>query len=319
MQETVIQWLLEEAEPCVRYRTLTALLERPPTEEAVLHAKEQVSRCKNVQRILAKREPNGLFPHKPAYYGNWTTFTYLTILAELGLDGQDARIAPIVDWILTPGADKCEYFVQKELPNAYLLDADNLGSCRQVAFLSTLVRLGYTNDPRVQRLLEGFVEKCRFDGGYLCKWKKSHFEGQTPKSCYTATVPALYLYAVLPQSYRAGKAYESLLAYFLSRNMLYSKTQANTIIADTSLGFADGSYSQILTIAYSMARLGLYTIPEMQTVRTILEEKEQLHGKYILEKTNSKKAILMSGPGQPNKWITLYMQCIRHYGATIRA
>jgi len=50
---------------------------------------------------------------------------------------------------------------------AYLLDENNLGSCRQVSFLSTLVRLRYLDDPRVKRMIEVYIEKGRFDGGYF--------------------------------------------------------------------------------------------------------------------------------------------------------
>jgi|GEM_PF-1692036 len=307
MNEQIINWLLEEKEPSVRYRTLTELLDKPSDNEEVKSTKENVASCKNVERIFVRRDERGLFPHKPEYYGNWTTFNYLTILAELGLTGDDPRVWPIVDWILTPGDDKCEYFVQKEFENAYILDEDNLGSCGQVKFLSTLVRLGYLDEPRVKKLIDIFVDKGRFDGGYLCKWKKSNYKGQEPKSCYAATVPALLLYSVLPKSYRSGEKYDSLINYFTSRNMIYSKIEPEKIIADTRLAFSDGSLSHILMIAYSMCKLGLGYIPQMNDVWDILKDKPQIDGKYILEATNSKKAILMDKPGQPNKWVTFYM------------
>ncbi|HBR31438.1 MAG TPA: hypothetical protein DD733_05090 [Clostridiales bacterium] len=150
MNNEVISWLLEDKEPSIRYRTLTEFLGYSSDNKEVIVAKGKIEHCKNVERIFLKRNEEGLFPHKPEYYGNWTTFNYLTILAELGLSGDDERIIPIIDWILTPGEEKQEYFVQKELGYAYLLDENNLGSCRQVSFLSTLVRLGYLEDPRVK-------------------------------------------------------------------------------------------------------------------------------------------------------------------------
>jgi hypothetical protein len=307
MNENIMNWLLEENEPSIRYRTLTELLNRSNDDADVVSAKEKVVVCKNVERIFTRSDERGLFPHKPEYYGNWTTFNYMTILAELGITGDDPRIWPIVDWILTPGDDKREYFAQKEFGYAYILDEENLGSCGQVKFLSTLVRLGYLDEPRVKRMIEVFIDKGRFDGGYLCKWKKSKHKGQEPKSCYTATVPALFLYSVLPESYRSGKKYDALINYFTSRDMIYSKTEAGKIIADTGLGLFDGGMSHILTIAYAMCRLGLANIPQMKSVWDILDGKPQTDGKYILEAANNKKAILMDKQGQPNKWLTFYM------------
>jgi hypothetical protein len=205
VNEQTKNWLLEEKEPSIRYRTLTELLDYPSDNEEVISVKEKVSDCKNVERIFSRTNDKEIFPHKPEYYGNWTTFNYLSALVELGITKDDKRIWPIVDWILTPGNDKSEHFVQKEFEDAYILDENNLGCCRQVSFLSTLVRLGYSDEPRVSRLIDVFADKSRYDGGYLCKWKKSRHKGQEAKSCYTATVPALYLYSVLPESYRTGK------------------------------------------------------------------------------------------------------------------
>ena len=266
MKNDIINWLLEENEPSIRYKTLTELLDYPSDHEDVITAKERVANCKNVERILARRDERGLFPHKPEYYGNWTTFNYLTILAELGVTGDDPRICPIVDWIFTPGDDKLEYFVQKEFGYAYILDEANLGSCGQIKFLSTLVRLGYLDDPRAKRLIEVFVDKGRLDGGYLCKWKKSRHKGQEPKSCLAATVPALFLYSVLPECYRSGEKYDALINYFTSRDMIFSKTEPGKIIDDTRMGLFDGGMSHILTIAYSMCMLGMGNIPQMKAV-----------------------------------------------------
>jgi hypothetical protein len=303
----VISWLLEENEPSIRYKTLTELLDYPNTHDGVISVKEKITDCKNVERIFSMRDERSLFPHKPEYYGNWTTFIHLAILAELGITGDDPRVWPIVDWILTPGDDKREYFVQKEFGYAYILDEANLGSCGQVKFLSTLVRLGYLDDPRVKRMIDVFVDKNRFDGGYLCKWKKSKYKGQEPKSCLAATVPALYLYAVLPEGYRSGEKYDALLNYFIIRNMIYSKVEPDKIIIYTKLAIFDGSLSHILMIAYSMCKLGLGNIPQMNNIWEILKSKQQIDGRYILEAANTKKAILMDKPGQPNKWVTFYM------------
>jgi hypothetical protein len=161
--------------------------------------------------------------------------------------------------------------------------------------------------------VEVFVDKGRFDGGYLCKWKKSRHAGQEPKGCYIATVPALLLYSVLPESYRCGENYDGLLRYFTSRNMIYSKTEPGKLIADTRLALFDGGLSHILTVARAMCGLGLGNIPEMRDVWDILKAKPQVDRKYILEATNTKKAILMDKPGQPNKWVTFYMHWFENF------
>ena len=157
-------------------------------------------------------------------------------LNALGLKKGDPHINEIVDWILIPGEDKHEHFMQKEFQNehAYLLDESNLGSCRQTDFLGTLLRLGFGDDERVKKLIDAFIEKNRFDGGYLCKWKKSRHKGQTPKSCVGTTVNALRVFSYLPEEYRNTDAYKSTLEYFVSRKMIYSKINPDEIICSTN-------------------------------------------------------------------------------------
>lgn len=82
MNNEVINWLLEEKEPSVRYRTLTELLCYSSDNKEVIEAKKKVEHCKNVERIFSRRNEEGLFPHKPEYYGKWTTFDFLTIISK---------------------------------------------------------------------------------------------------------------------------------------------------------------------------------------------------------------------------------------------
>lgn len=105
--------LLEEKEPSIRYRTLIELLSKPENDFEVIEAKEKVLRSKNFCRLFSRLDERGLFPHLSKHYGNFTTFTYLTALSELGLKKDDPHINEIVDWILTPGEDKREHFIQK--------------------------------------------------------------------------------------------------------------------------------------------------------------------------------------------------------------
>lgn len=310
--EHIINWLLEEKEPSVRYRTLTELLGKPETDPEVIEAKQAVLQSKNVCRLFDRLDERGLFPHISKYYGNFTTFNYLYALAELGLKKDDPHINEIVDWILTPGEDKHEHFMQKEFQNehAYLLDESNLGSCRQTDFLGTLIRLGFGDDERVKKLIEVFVSKSRFDGGYLCKWKKSRHKDQVPKSCVGTTVNALRVFSLLPTEYRQTDAYKNLVKYFVSRNMIHSKINPDEIICSTNSFYNGCGLSHAYVLADAMSRLGLGDIDEMKEIWSILESKRDADGKIILEASDTKKTIIMDGIGKPNKYLTLQLLLI---------
>ena len=59
MNENVINWLLEEENPSVRYRTLTELLDRPPDDSEVVRAREQIPSSVAVTNILDRMHPDG--------------------------------------------------------------------------------------------------------------------------------------------------------------------------------------------------------------------------------------------------------------------
>lgn len=315
MENQLIDWLLEEKEPSVRYRTLTELLDVPETDEQAIKSKEAVLRSKNVCRLFERLDERGVFPHISKYYGNFTTFSYLYALSELGLKKGDPHIDDIVNWILIPGEEKHEHFAQKEFQNehAYLLDESNLGSCRQTDFLGTLMKLGYGSDERVEKLVQAFLEKNRFDGGYLCKWKKSRHKDQVPKSCIGTTVNALRVFSLLPESYRNTDAYRNIVRYFVERKMIYSRINPEQIICSTDAFYNGCGYSQIFLIAQAMSRLGLGNIPEMDEIWNRIDNLRDEEGRIVLGNSDTKKTILMDAVGKPNKYLTLHMLLSEKY------
>ena len=80
--------------------------------------------------------------------------------------------------------------------------------------------------------------------------------------------------------------YNNLIDYFICRDMIYSKTGPNKIIADTRIGLFDGGMSHILTIMYSMCRLGLGNIPQIKSVWDILDSKQMENTSFNLEIQN---------------------------------
>lgn len=306
----LIKWLMDPSDPCIRYRTMTELLDVPVDSMEAFLARREMLGSKNVTRLFDRLDHRGVFPHLPKYYGNYTTFRYLYALSELGLRKDDPHINKLVDWILYPSEEKREFFIQPEFrdEHAYLMDESNLGSCHQIDFLGTLLRLGYYDDPRIQRYLKVFLEKCRFDGGYLCKWQKGNRPGQTPKSCYIASVNALRVFSYLPAEYRETETFGNLLAYFTSRKMLYSKTEPDKMIGSTLSMYNGSGYSPLFVIADAMSRMGLGYLPEMEEVWTLLRAKRTSQGRIVLEAMDGKKTLLMPAVGKANKYLTLKWQ-----------
>lgn len=98
----VMNWLLEDNQPSLRYLALTQLLDRPQDDGEVQSAKERIPDTGWAAEILTKQKPGGWWAkdeslYRPKYIStNWM----LLILSDLGLTRKDRRIANACElWI----------------------------------------------------------------------------------------------------------------------------------------------------------------------------------------------------------------------------
>lgn len=103
LNSSILEWLLEEKNPSIRYRTLTKLLNRKKDEDDVRKTKAAICESKPVQKIFSKMHPEGYWyvfdkrknrgAGKGVEYFDYTTTHYnLAFLVELGMDREDKRI-----------------------------------------------------------------------------------------------------------------------------------------------------------------------------------------------------------------------------------
>jgi hypothetical protein len=92
---SVINWLLENDQPSIRYLTLTQLLERSESDPEVQAAKRAITRTGWAKEILDKQDPAGWWISKESLYQpkyvstNWMAL----ILSDLGVTKEDPRVA----------------------------------------------------------------------------------------------------------------------------------------------------------------------------------------------------------------------------------
>ncbi|NLF78949.1 MAG: hypothetical protein GX573_24925, partial [Chloroflexi bacterium] len=159
MQPEVLDWLLEETAPSIRYRTMIELLDMRGSDPLARATCEQIQSSKAVNQILSRMHPEAYWEYNGRgsgveYVDYYTTHFNLAFLAELGMTHADTRIGRAVDRYLglqKPDGDFHKHF-----------------SCLNGYNLRTLVMLGYRDDPRVQRIIDLLAHTTRSDGGYLC-------------------------------------------------------------------------------------------------------------------------------------------------------
>lgn len=162
--DKVIDWLLEPSQPSVRYLTLTRLLGKKESDSEVRGAKRLIPDTGWVADVLSRRNPAGWWVRdrgwlEPRFLGtNWT----MLALSDLGA----SRDIPEV-------RESCEFWM-----NSSPLRGGGVGGfgkgkghhCYTANMARALVRMGYSDDPRVRKTLDWLVKTAHPKGGWTCRF-----------------------------------------------------------------------------------------------------------------------------------------------------
>ena len=220
MPDSVVDWLLEPSQPSVRYLTLTRLLQKPETDPMVRKARSALPADPWIQRILSARDPGGWWAHprnklEPRFTGtNWN----MLALADLGA----SRAIPEVE------ASSELWMANSPLTGGGIgaLGKGKGHHCYTANMARAVIRMGYSDDPRVRKTMEWLVRTAHPKGGWTCRFsKEGPAEGRTldaweglgafaeyPRSKWTpemkATVERTAEYYLERELHRQGEPYE---------------------------------------------------------------------------------------------------------------
>ena len=232
IEQNVLDWLLEEENPSVRYRTLTELLDRKLDDPEAMQAKALIPSSKPVKRIFSKMDPEGYWLHfdKRKGRGVWvgdgveyhdfaSTHFNLAFLAELGMDRGDERVSLAA-----------ERYLGLQKPDGDFMDRY---SCLYAYNLRTFIMMGYRDDARIQKIVDLMVGTERYDGGYLCDQHEGKHKDRPTKSCIQGSLKALTAFAALPELWNSPRC-EELVSYFLKRRICFRmKRPDKPVVWDT--------------------------------------------------------------------------------------
>jgi hypothetical protein len=177
---SAIDWLLEDAEPSMRYLTLTQLLGRPEKDPEVKAAKKMVGQQGWAAEIFAKQKPGGWWVreenlYRPKYLStNWM----LLILSDLGLTKEDPRIRAAAElW-----RDRFS-----KADGGFGSDGSNRGHlCIVGNTARALIKFGYADDPKVKSALEWLVKNQASNGGWSCVGSGGNLDSWEGMSAFAA-------------------------------------------------------------------------------------------------------------------------------------
>jgi len=274
MNEQVIQWLLEDDNPAVKYRTQTEIL------------------GKTADKLPVVAWVNDFLPDDwTEREGLWATY-YLTTIAECGLTFDDIQL------------DKAKAI---HFGTDYRFEH----SCDDYMRLRALVCLGIGED--AVNVVHDSVGKQLPDGGFLCLHRLDKMK-RIPKSCVKANMYALMFCAECRKKGIKTDIEESLLDYFWNRNLFYRTANPDTLILNAREGWRtiDAFYPfevmrvGLQNIVESLCALGYGNDLRLNEAWNILDSKKTSDGKYILDGTLTKSYLPKERVGKPSKWVTFY-------------
>lgn len=291
MENHIINWLIEEDNPMVKYRTLNDICGYE-TDDALNKLYESIWNHRNIVRIIKKQEESGLWKDD---YGSalFSAMRYLTMLAEYGLKC-DPRIDRYVEHVIR-----------------VLESQDDIGGCTVPLVLRALVMLGYHTNPAVANLINAFSSTQLSDGGFMCK--RLLDKKPERKSCYKATLAGLLLYSECKSKSILPQNSDKLIEYFIKRDVFYSSDKQHSF-KEGRFGwrFIDNFFPVepmrmgLPLIVCALSNLGVGCHPALSESWVLLNEKKDYTGRLLLEGTLSKQPCSFGKINEPNKWVTFY-------------
>ena len=272
MDSNIINWLLEEKNPIIAYRTKKELL-------------NEKSKNFNVINWLNSFLPIDWQDTK----GMWLIY-YYTAIAECGLNKNDIKI------------DKHKIFNRfKDVTIEY--------GCEDFMLLRAFIMLGFYDE--VKNILKDIKLNQLSDGGFLCLHRKhknplksciksNNFILMFCAECKKREIKYFFEDDIISYFWKHNIFYKTQA---LSTLVLDDKVGWRAI--DTFFPFEPMRIG-IQNIVESFCALGYCNDKRLNEAWRILETKKTTEGKYVLDGTLTKPYLPKEKVGQPSKWITFY-------------
>jgi hypothetical protein len=263
----VIDWLLGADQPAARYRTLTELEGRPASDTEVRAARAQIPHVGWAATLLADRNPGGWWVdeaslYRPKYVStNWK----MIVLADLGLSRQHPAIRASAErWMRAfPARGGAVGGLGGGAPHHCL--AGNLAR--------SLVRLGYTDDPRVAKTFDWLAESADPKGGWSCFGSGRNLDSWEGLSAF-AVYPRARWTAPMQRAVDAG------LEFFLEREL---HRQGARYAPWYRFHYPVHYYYDILVGLDTVTALGRGDDPRLKFALDLLRSKRRPDGRWNLD------------------------------------
>ena len=331
LEKSPIDWLLDKANPPVRYFTLRDILGKSDNDHQVTAAKQVISESQVVEKILQKRNPEGYWeePDNPYHPKYKSSYWQIMTLGQLGMNKNDDRVKKACEYVFqfqldsggfssyTPKQALKEYELLREkgkklpTPNqwASAIVFEHQYSCLTGNVAAALIRIGYANDPRVRKALEWLVKIQNKDGGWLCPYWKAHVKDK--HGCFYGTICPLEAFSEVKRENLTKEMNETIekgAEFLLMHHIFKADHHGYKVINQSWLkpSFPWFYGYNILRGLDVLTKLGYVKDERLNDAVEILLQKRQSNGTWILESAPiGRMQTNIEAKGKPSKWITL--------------
>ncbi|MCI4345541.1 MAG: hypothetical protein L3K07_02120 [Thermoplasmata archaeon] len=305
------KFLVTDADPSIRTRTLRELLERPAGDPALRSAEEEIGRSGWAAEILrvqqdgghweVNRDPSGDDLYTPKYIAtNWR----LIVLSELGVAGKDPRITRAVELLL-----RFWYGPQSPWGDAFGGKGSEL--CITGNGARVLLTLGFEEHPAAVNSLNWLIGAQKEDGGWHC------FPSETGTlDCWEA----LAAFLAVPKPRRTPAMLRSIErgAEFYLEHGLLSDPDGKPYAPWSRYHYPHHYYYDVLLGLDLLTALGFGKDPRLRPRLDELEQRRNADGTWSLDALHpdlppdneyqlSKPhyPFVLEAPHRPSRWATL--------------
>jgi len=319
IKENQMQWLLEPGDIGVKYLALRDLLE--PDEKELTAAGKKAHAEGPIAKVLEKINKEGYWQKPgPGYNPKYTgTVWSIILLAQLGASiAIDKRLAIAGSYVLEHSLTRDGQFTISGAPSGTI-------DCMQGNLCAALLDLGL-EDPRLDKAFEWMSRSVTGDGVAPMEDKAAPLRYYAGKCgpyfacgannklpCAWGAVKVMLAFGKLPRRKRTALIDKAIK---VGADFLFSRDPAK---ADYPCGYNDkpsGNWwkfgfpvfyvTDILQIAEALACLGYGKDPRLANALKIIREKQDSHGRWLMEYNYTGKTWGDFGPKkQPSKWVTL--------------
>ena len=307
---TVVEWLLGEDQPAVRYATLVGLLDRKESDPEVRESRARIARVGWAREQLRLQGPKGFWePREPKNVREWIDFLYFPkyrstnwralVLSDLGLDATDPRIKKIAELYF-------DYKLRLSSPFNFFYEE----ACISGTTARMMTRFGYGDDPRVRKLYDWLIEDQRDDGGWNCsQGTPGTLDVWEPLAAFAAVPPA-------KRSPKMERAIAAGAEFYLGRRLF---REGRPYAPWLRLHYPNHYLYDVLIGLDLVTQFGYAGDRRLRPALEILAKKRRNDGSWLMDRVHPDlgpgvtshppkeqlRPLEIEKAGAPSKWITM--------------